>query len=296
MNKIKADETGKIKMWRSVIFRCALVASALWLCIAYVTAKDKHGLNDVFFIEIAVIPLIVCWGLTWCMHGRQARRALSGSPTEPSCGAAELSLQRASSGPRWVARLFDTSFFSLVGALPIVILLDLFVPSFWAFFLRNLLWTIPVALIASCALALWVESIFYQRFQTTPGKTLLRIVVKDRNGVPLSPEAYRRRNFDLFGAGLGFGLPLLNLITYAVNGRLLSTKGYTKWDGTRGHVVVQRPLSLGGMLGFFAASLALSTAIAAFNALQGDFIRTTISGYAAGCFISPPCEWRPRQD
>lgn len=250
------------------------------MCIAYLMSKGSHGIDDTFLIKAAVIPLVLGWGLAWCFESRPKNLASldPSAPSDPRIdGSAKLSPTKASSSSRWLARSFDLSLFTSAVAFPSVVAVDLLLPSLWASVLANALWVIPAVLVVYSAAALWIESEFYRRFQTTPGKGLLAIRVYDRDGLPLTPEAYRQRNFRLFGAGLGFCVPPLTFLAHVLSARLLAANGYTKYDQTWGHVVLQETLTGRRAFGFIAASILLAAVTTSFNVGQSVFLKTALS-------------------
>ena len=64
-------------------------------------------------------------------------------------------------------------------------------------------------------LILVLETIIFERFETTPGKSLLGIHIATVNAQTLTWEQYLKRQFFLYGSGLGIGFPLISLFTMA---------------------------------------------------------------------------------
>ncbi len=71
------------------------------------------------------------------------------------------------------------------------------------------------------ALALLLDAIVYAVFGNTPGKALLRIKVLTYDEKRPGFWQYARRNVGLWGSGLAFGFPVLNLFTMAYQHRAL---------------------------------------------------------------------------
>jgi hypothetical protein len=95
-----------------------------------------------------------------------------------------------------------------------------------------------------CASWVPVEAVLLHLFGTTPGKALFRIRLHFGEE-PVKGAAFE----DLLGRcarvwafGLGFGLPLIGLITQIVAYRRLTRKGVTSWDESGGFAIRHGPV------------------------------------------------------
>ncbi len=80
--------------------------------------------------------------------------------------------------------------------------------------------------------AIWVllESVFIASAGTTPGKWILRIEIRGRDGAYPSFQASLQRAVSVWIRGLAMGLPILILFTQILGYRELTQQGITPWD------------------------------------------------------------------
>lgn len=79
-------------------------------------------------------------------------------------------------------------------------------------------------------LILVVETIVFERFETTPGKSFLGIHITTVNAQTLTWEQYLKRQFSLYWAGLGTGFPLISWFTLARQYYRLKTGKKASYD------------------------------------------------------------------
>lgn len=97
---------------------------------------------------------------------------------------------------------------------------------------------------------LLAESISFAMLGTTPGKALLKIRVRHRDGRQLNfLEAFNRSMYVMI-LGYGLGLLVLPIITMAFSYHRLTKKGKTSWDQRYQLVVSHEPI---GFLRYFTA-------------------------------------------
>ncbi len=91
---------------------------------------------------------------------------------------------------------------------------------------------IPEAGFGLLTVFLWVfvEAFFLCTWGTTPGKWLCSTYVRDQKGNKLAYSVALGRSFNVWIRGVGFGLPLVVLITQLVAHNKLTSKGITTWD------------------------------------------------------------------
>lgn len=122
-------------------------------------------------------------------------------------------------------------------------------------------------------LALWVpvETLLISAYGTTPGKALLRIRVTNADGYSLSPGTALERSFQVWMRGMGFGIPLVSLVTMVMAYNRLEKQGSTTWDHALGVRVTQRHVGAGRWM-FIAAIVIAVLWLAAMGALaSGEF-------------------------
>lgn len=136
---------------------------------------------------------------------------------------------------RWLARLLDVACFGgLMG-----LVMGAFAPDVLA-------GANDIAL-NLMLLALWVpvETMLISAYSTTPGKALLRIRVTDADGRSLGAGTALERSFQVWMRGMGFGIPLVSLVTMVRAYNRLEKQGSTSWDHDLGVRVTQRPVGAG---------------------------------------------------
>jgi uncharacterized RDD family membrane protein YckC len=108
------------------------------------------------------------------------------------------------------------------------------------------------------ALAVWmlIEARLLQGLGTTPGKLLMNVRVRRRDGRPASSHDALLRSLRLWWRGLGMGLPVVSLVTAAYAYRQLQARGETSWDRDGGWVVEHGAVGLLRILATIAVVLA----------------------------------------
>jgi len=127
---------------------------------------------------------------------------------------------------RYWARYLDVMIFSFIFG----IFLAIFIPSILE--KSNIVLTM-----LSLFAWIFVESMLLSSWGTTPGKWLLRISLKDVNGNKPTFSSALNRSFTVWFKGLGFGIPIVNLITLIISYNHLTQNGITSWDKD-GHFTV----------------------------------------------------------
>jgi len=127
---------------------------------------------------------------------------------------------------RYWARYLDIVIFSIVFSIFVAI----FIPS--VLDSSEIFLTILI-------LFVWVfiESILLSNWGTTPGKWILKIQLKDKNGGKPEFAKALNRSFAVWFRGLGFGIPIVTLFTLIVAHNRLTKKGITSWD-EEGHFTI----------------------------------------------------------
>jgi len=126
---------------------------------------------------------------------------------------------------RYWARIFDYIIAGTILSFFIGLIDGLFSTNLLGAFDNQAVWSI--FLVAVWAL---VESFLISYFSTTPGKWLLGIQVKNIEGQNLSILESMRRSGLVWKNGLAFGVPIIQLITFARSRNKLVYDGITSWD------------------------------------------------------------------
>ncbi|MGQ3089251.1 MAG: RDD family protein [Methylophilus sp.] len=92
-------------------------------------------------------------------------------------------------------------------------------------------------------LGLVLDAAIYHFFGNTPGKAILGLKVVKNIDLPLTSREYLSRNFSLWGSGLAFGLPLINLFTMANQFGRLKKGEQASYDIPGDFAVKARPLA-----------------------------------------------------
>lgn len=118
------------------------------------------------------------------------------------------------------------------------------------------------------AAAAWVpaESFLLTWFGWTPGKWLLSVEVRPKDGQQLRYGETLSRSADVFVRGVGLGLPLIALITQLVAANKLRKNGETSWDASHGFDVRCAELRAGRVLVAVVLTLGLVMAISLMSA------------------------------
>ena len=91
---------------------------------------------------------------------------------------------------------------------------------------------VVVYLFLHAILFVFAEAFCISVFGGTPGKTLMGIRVASVTGRRLGFGSSLKRSFSSVTAGLGFGIPILNLITMIYQYNKLTSDGAVFWDKT----------------------------------------------------------------
>lgn len=92
---------------------------------------------------------------------------------------------------------------------------------------------------------------------TTPGKALLGVTLRNRNGSKLTFEQALERSFKVAIKGVGLAIPLVSFFTHITAYNRLSNTGITSWDEEGKFKVEHQPVSSGRMISFALLLLAL---------------------------------------
>ena len=88
----------------------------------------------------------------------------------------------------------------------------------------------------------FVEAVCLSMWGTTPGKSLLRVTVRNADRSKLNFRSALSRSVDVWIRGLGIGFPLAGLITLAIAYNTLSKNGITTWDQSRNFRVIHEKI------------------------------------------------------
>jgi uncharacterized RDD family membrane protein YckC len=151
---------------------------------------------------------------------------------------------------RYLARFLDLSLFSL------------FLIALVSIFFQNFLIETSSIFIFIISLVLWiiVEPIIIVIFGNTIGKAFLNTKIKRVDGGQLNFLIALKRSIFVSIAGMGFGIPILNLICFLFSYRDLKGTGISTWDQKIGTVILYGQVSLPRV--FIAASFPVALLIA----------------------------------
>jgi uncharacterized RDD family membrane protein YckC len=139
---------------------------------------------------------------------------------------------------RYLARFFDLSLFSLF----VITFVSIFHPKFIldssAFFIFMM----------SVILYILAEAIIISVFGNTLGKTLLNARLKTVTGEPIDFFTALKRSIFVNAAGMGFGVPFINILCFLFSYRDLKKHGLTTWDKQIGTVVLYGRVSTARLL------------------------------------------------
>ncbi len=148
---------------------------------------------------------------------------------------------------RYLARFLDLSLFSLF----LITLVTIFSPKF--------ITDISALTIFIISLITWmiVEPVLIAIFGNTLGKAFLNTKIKCVDGGQLNFQTAFKRSIFVSGAGMGFGIPILNLICFLFSYRDLKGHGMSTWDDKIGTVILYGKVSLARIFiaGCFPAAL-----------------------------------------
>ena len=145
----------------------------------------------------------------------------SGRPTVTTQGTGTTAVQTVRPWARFLARIIDLYVFGAV----VTALID---------YSNTGLLGSPAAQKIGSLLALvgWmlIEARLLMGLGTTPGKLLLSVRLRRRDGGPITSHDALLRSLRLWWRGLGAGLPMVSLVTAGYAYRQLRERGETSWD------------------------------------------------------------------
>ncbi|MFD0913146.1 RDD family protein [Methylophilus luteus] len=125
-----------------------------------------------------------------------------------------------------------------------------------------------------------LDAVLYHFFGNTPGKAILGIKVVKNIDLPLTSREYLKRNFSLWGSGLAFGLPLINLFTMSKQFGRLKKGEAASYDLAGDFAVKARPLAVWKWLLFTILFVSLFAVVLYLNFKEKEF-QVRHSGVAA---------------
>lgn len=119
-------------------------------------------------------------------------------------------------------------------------------------------------LVSMTSLLIWaaIEILLLTEFGTTLGRRLYRITIRRDGGTALGFDDAVWRTLRMLVFGLGFGIPIVTIVTQIVAYVRLRGSGRTSWDRKGGLRVTQGPMSAVRWCGAIAATLGLIAAAA----------------------------------
>jgi len=134
---------------------------------------------------------------------------------------------------RYLARFFDLSLFSL------------FLITFVSIFSPNFILESSGIFIFMLSLVLYilVEASILSIFGNTLGKAILNARLRTTNGEPLNFLTALKRSIFVTAAGMGFGVPIINIICFYFSYFDLKKNGKSTWDQQIGTVVLYGKVS-----------------------------------------------------
>jgi uncharacterized RDD family membrane protein YckC len=135
---------------------------------------------------------------------------------------------------RYFARVADV----LIGAVGLGVVIGLVAPD---------LAHVNNAVLGIAVVFAWifVETVLLATWGTTPGKWMLGVRLRTRQGFKLQPGAALGRSFSVWLRGLGLGIPIVSLFTLFSSYKHLKEQGETSWDAQGGFEVRHDELSAG---------------------------------------------------
>ncbi|MEH7095419.1 RDD family protein [Neobacillus vireti] len=153
---------------------------------------------------------------------------------------------------RYLARFFDLSLFSFF----LITFVSIFSPSF--LFESSGLFIFILNLI----LYISVEAVILSIFGNTIGKAILNLRLYKINGDRLDFLTAIKRSIYVTGAGMGFGVPIINLVCFYFSYLDLKKNGKSTWDREIETIVLYGQVSTARIL--FACFLPMALFIAGF--------------------------------
>lgn len=156
---------------------------------------------------------------------------------------------------RFFARILDISIYSLLFDSVLVFLFNMITSN--RNILESLLYTAMVTIIM-----LLMEPLLLMKFGTTPGKALLGLEVSTPEGNKLSYAEGFRRTFGVVRYGLGFEIPIYNIIRSYKSYKSLEEKETLPWDEEIAYTMkdeksYRNGLYIGAMIFLIAAAVFL---------------------------------------
>ncbi|PFO08995.1 hypothetical protein COJ85_02515 [Bacillus sp. AFS076308] len=151
---------------------------------------------------------------------------------------------------RFLARLFDLSLFSLF----LITFVSIFSPSFIFKSSRLFIFLLSVILYIS------VEAYILSIFGNTLGKAILNIRLYKVNGERVDILTAIKRSIYVTAAGMGLGVPIINLVCFFFSFLDLTKNGRSTWDRQIGTVVLYGHTSTARILfiSFFPIALLIA--------------------------------------
>lgn len=173
-------------------------------------------------------------------------------PPSASPNNARTSHQEIRPWVRFWARTLDLALMSIPAALLLGLLLGVIAPKFLMRITEggNLIF-LPFML----PFTVLMEAIIIALFGNTPGKAILKTKITNAEGGKLSFTEALKRSLFIYFYGYAFGLPIINLITYALQHKRLKKTGKATWDSKLGFNVTHA--HIGGVRIASAALLSL---------------------------------------
>ena len=164
---------------------------------------------------------------------------------------------------RYWARMFDLMLFGLlVGSLVKVL-----VPEVLSAERSDTIFSLAIPF-----LWVFIESLLLSSFGTTPGKSLFRVTLALPPGSSMTLQQALSRSFKVWVRGLGFGLPIVNVVTLVFAHHRLKKNSQTSWDLEGGFTIAH------SRIGFFRILIAVVFFIVVFGFLGfGIYRKGTLS-------------------
>lgn len=223
----------------------------------------------------------------------ELKAAVLSVPPPPPISAADearLALPDAGRWSRFLARVFDLWWESLVVAVTAGFVLGKLSAEFVAWMNRPL--SSEVFLLACLPFALVLDALLYATLGNTPGKALLGLRVTTLRGELLSFPAYLRRNARVWMSGLAFGIPVVSLFTLARQSNRLHQRMQASYDDVGGTRVHARPVGAARRAAF-GIMLCVSVALHAglrFTELERDRQRVDVATQKFYVWTNPETE------
>lgn len=191
-------------------------------------------------------------------------------PPVPQKDIAQHMLERpvAGAGRRFFARIFDLWWESLLLGWCSGYLLGQVSPGFITWIGKPGSSELFALLLLPFAFLL--DAIVFAVFRNTPGKALLRLSVTDGAGERLSFARYIGRNAAVWGRGLAFGIPIVNLVAMYRQSSRLSKTGQAAYDADTGVFVRAAPAGFLRTSAFVLLAFALLIGIGVMNVRERE--------------------------